>query len=156
MNPDCPRAHGKSLFLGDEKLYVRGVTYGTFRPNDETQDFPALESVADDFAAMAANGINCLRTYTVPPRWLLDLHRFLGGAAVESSGLLITNARHHELLRQTSIELRAALDSITKAQSEEMVLVPLHNALRYLGEITGETTTEEILTQIFSTFCIGK
>jgi beta-galactosidase/beta-glucuronidase len=73
MNPDRPRAHGKSLFLGDQKLYVRGVTYGTFRPNDETQDFPALESVADDFAAMAANGINCLRTYTVPPRWLLDL-----------------------------------------------------------------------------------
>jgi tRNA modification GTPase len=40
--------------------------------------------------------------------------------------------------------------------SEEMVLVGLHNALRYLGEITGETTTEEILGQIFSTFCIGK
>jgi tRNA modification GTPase len=37
-----------------------------------------------------------------------------------------------------------------------MVLVGLHNALRYLGEITGETTTEEILGQIFSTFCIGK
>jgi tRNA modification GTPase len=80
----------------------------------------------------------------------------LGGTLVESSGLLITNARHHDLLRQTSIELRAALDSIATAQSEEMVLVPLHNALRYLGEITGETTTEEILTQIFSTFCIGK
>src|SRR5262245_65627216 len=64
VSPDRPRAHGKSLFLGDEKLYVRGVTYGTFRPNDETQDFPAPEAVADDFAAMAANGINCLRTYT--------------------------------------------------------------------------------------------
>jgi len=40
--------------------------------------------------------------------------------------------------------------------SEELVLVPLHNALRYLGEITGETTSEDILTEIFSTFCIGK
>ena len=32
---------GKSIFLGDEKLYVRGVTYGTFRPDDETQRLPA-------------------------------------------------------------------------------------------------------------------
>jgi GT2 family glycosyltransferase len=52
---------------------VRGVTYGTFRPNDETQDFPDRQAVAEDFAAMAANGVNTVRVYTVPPRWLLDL-----------------------------------------------------------------------------------
>jgi GT2 family glycosyltransferase len=52
---------------------VRGVTYGTFRPNDETRDFPSREAVAEDFAAMAANGVNAVRVYTVPPRWLLDL-----------------------------------------------------------------------------------
>jgi glycosyltransferase involved in cell wall biosynthesis len=64
---------GKSIYLGDEKLYVRGVTYGTFRPDEETDDFPRFEAVADDFAAMAAHGINAVRTYTVPPLWLLDL-----------------------------------------------------------------------------------
>jgi tRNA modification GTPase len=80
----------------------------------------------------------------------------LGGGALDSGGLLITNARHHDSLRRTSNELTSALESIRNAESEEMVLVPLHNALRYLGEITGETTTEEILSQIFSTFCIGK
>jgi len=68
-----PTAHGKSLFVGNEQFFVRGVTYGTFRPDDETDDFPSREAVADDFAAMAANGINAVRTYTVPPRWLLDL-----------------------------------------------------------------------------------
>src|SRR3954454_14608806 len=68
-----PSVHGKSLFLGTEKLYVRGVTYGTFRPNDATQDFPDRAAVAEDFAAMAENGINAVRVYTVPPRWLLDL-----------------------------------------------------------------------------------
>jgi O-antigen biosynthesis protein len=68
-----PTAHGKSLFVGDEKLYIRGVTYGTFRPNDETEDFPSREAVAEDFAAMAENGVNSVRVYTVPPRWLLDL-----------------------------------------------------------------------------------
>jgi glycosyltransferase involved in cell wall biosynthesis len=68
-----PAVRGKSIYLGDQKLYVRGVTYGTFRPDEETDDFPHFEAVADDFAAMAANGINAVRTYTVPPRWLLDL-----------------------------------------------------------------------------------
>jgi GT2 family glycosyltransferase len=59
--------------VGHEKFYVRGVTYGTFRPNDETRDFPDRRAVGEDFAAMAANGINTVRVYTVPPRWLLDL-----------------------------------------------------------------------------------
>jgi GT2 family glycosyltransferase len=64
---------GKSLYEGDQKLHVRGVTYGTFRPDEETSDFPSVAAVAEDFAGMAANGINAVRTYTVPPRWLLDL-----------------------------------------------------------------------------------
>jgi len=71
-------------------------------------------------------------------------------------GLLITNARHHDLLKAASKELDEAMDSLTAHASEELILAPLHNTLRLLGEITGETTTEDILTQIFSTFCIGK
>jgi GT2 family glycosyltransferase len=69
---------GKSIYLGDEKLYVRGVTYGTFRPDEETDDFPSFDAVAEDFAAMAANGINAVRTYTIPPHWLLDLAQAKG------------------------------------------------------------------------------
>jgi O-antigen biosynthesis protein len=68
-----PVARGKALFLGDEKLYVRGVTYGTFGPDEETDDFPNPRTVARDFARMAAIGVNAVRTYTVPPTWLLDL-----------------------------------------------------------------------------------
>lgn len=71
-------------------------------------------------------------------------------------GLLITNARHHDLLRSAAIEIHSAQVLIDDGTSEELILVPLHNALRFLGQITGETTTEEILSQVFSTFCIGK
>jgi GT2 family glycosyltransferase len=68
------RAHvrGKFLFAGTEKLYVRGVTYGTFAPNREGDAFPEREVVQRDFDQMAATGVNAVRTYTVPPRWLLD------------------------------------------------------------------------------------
>jgi O-antigen biosynthesis protein len=69
-----PIARGKSLFLGDEKLYVKGVTYGTFGdPDGSSGGFPQPEAVKQDFEAMAAAGVNAVRTYTVPPRWLLDL-----------------------------------------------------------------------------------
>jgi len=67
-----PAARGKFLWLGDEKLYVRGVTYGTFCPNGDGHQFPPRDLVAADFSHMAANGLNAVRTYTVPPRWLLD------------------------------------------------------------------------------------
>jgi glycosyltransferase involved in cell wall biosynthesis len=67
-----PGVHGKFLFVGDQKLYVRGVTYGTFRPLEDGCEFPELPVVGEDFTLMAANGINAVRTYSVPPRWLLD------------------------------------------------------------------------------------
>ena len=67
-----PHVRGKFLFVGDEKLYVRGVTYGTFRPREDGCEYPEPDVVDGDFAAMTANGLNAVRTYTVPPRWLLD------------------------------------------------------------------------------------
>ncbi len=66
------RVRGKFLFAGDEKLYVRGVTYGTFRPDSRGEEFPEATRVESDFALMAAHGVNAVRTYTVPPRWVLD------------------------------------------------------------------------------------
>ena len=75
---------------------------------------------------------------------------------VDSTGFLITDARHHDLLLRAHDEVLGSIRLIEERASEEIVLVGLHNALRYLGEITGETTTEDMLTRIFSTFCIGK
>src|SRR5260221_17229 len=68
-----PCVRGKFLFVGNTKLYVRGVTYGTFRPDIEGNEFPCPEVVEKDFALMAASGLNAVRTYTPPPRWLLDI-----------------------------------------------------------------------------------
>ncbi len=72
------------------------------------------------------------------------------------AGLLITDARHYDLLRRALLELESSKQLLHEDVSEELIVVGLHNALRFLGEITGETTTEDILSQIFATFCIGK
>ena len=72
--PPRPLTAGKFIWRGAEKVYVRGVTYGTFRRNAlDGTDYPDPRSVARDFGQMAANGFNAVRTYTVPPRWVLDL-----------------------------------------------------------------------------------
>lgn len=75
---------------------------------------------------------------------------------IESSGFLVTDARHHDLLLRSGAEIERSLGLLDQKMSEEIVLIGLHNSLRFLGQITGETTTEDMLTRIFSTFCIGK
>ena len=79
-------------------------------------------------------------------------------AATETSGtdFLITNARHFDLLRRSVAALRSTIDLLRQRASEELLLVGLYEALNFLGEITGETTPEDVLTRIFATFCIGK
>jgi glycosyltransferase involved in cell wall biosynthesis len=69
-----PRVRGKFIFAGDDKLYIRGVTYGPFCPDEDGGgQYHSPKTVERDFALMAENGVNAIRTYTVPPRWLLDL-----------------------------------------------------------------------------------
>lgn len=66
-----PTVRGKFLYVGDEKFFVRGVTYGTFRPDTDGREYDPAK-VETDFARMAEHGLNAVRVYTVPPRWLLD------------------------------------------------------------------------------------
>src|SRR5688500_15253591 len=68
-----PTIRGKSLFVGGEKFIARGVTYGPCRPDDVGCTYHNPDIVSRDFAQMAEAGINTLRTYTCPPRWLLDV-----------------------------------------------------------------------------------
>jgi tRNA modification GTPase len=75
---------------------------------------------------------------------------------INTAGFLVTDARHHDLLLRAKTEIEHSIENLDARLSEEITLIGLHNALRYLGEITGETTTEDMLTRIFSTFCIGK
>lgn len=68
-----PRTCGKFIYAGDDKLLIRGVTYGPFRPDEQGSEYHSPERVACDLRTMAAHQINAVRTYTVPPTWFLDL-----------------------------------------------------------------------------------
>src|SRR6185295_10200445 len=68
-----PSVCGKFICRGNEKLYIRGVTYGPFRPDESGNEYGDPFVVEQDFRRMVETGINAVRTYTVPPRWFLDL-----------------------------------------------------------------------------------
>ena len=69
---------GKFLFDGSRKLYVKGVTYGTFREDSDGTQYPDDTTVRQDFARMAEAGFNSVRTYTVPPTRVLDVAAEVG------------------------------------------------------------------------------
>ena len=63
---------GRFFFRHDEKFFLKGVTYGPFSPAQSGVPFPEPAKAELDFALMAELGINCFRTFTLPPKWLLE------------------------------------------------------------------------------------
>src|SRR5438093_223814 len=91
-----PEVRGKFIFIGDDKFFVRGVTYGAFRPDRDDREYHDSAIIESDFAQMAASGINAVRIpHTMPPRSLLDVARqhglrvMVGLSAEQYLGLLI-------------------------------------------------------------------
>ena len=75
---------------------------------------------------------------------------------LNSDSVIITNIRHYEALKNVSENLKRVLDGLDNQISEDLLAIDIRQAIHYLGEITGEITTDEILGNIFRNFCIGK
>jgi tRNA modification GTPase len=73
-----------------------------------------------------------------------------------SEGLLITHLRHRGALERAHASLEQVLLSVERRMAAEFIAVDLRAAVNALGEIIGETTTDDILDRIFKEFCIGK
>jgi glycosyltransferase involved in cell wall biosynthesis len=78
ISPARPTVSGKFFRLGQSKFYLKGLTYGPFRPNPEGQPFLTPDDTRRDFELIRRLGANFLRVYNVPPRWLLDLAEQFG------------------------------------------------------------------------------
>src|SRR5713226_4841281 len=83
-------------------------------------------------------------------------HLVLAGKTLQGEGALITSARHQESLRRASEHIRASLIPLHEGLPLDFVSIDLRAAYDALGEVTGETASEDLLERIFQEFCIGK
>ncbi len=80
----------------------------------------------------------------------------LAGNTVHAESVLVTNTRHQEALRHAAEHIHASVASLEQALPLDFVSIDLRAAHDALGEVTGETATDDLLDEIFSEFCIGK
>src|SRR5688572_23548349 len=66
------RVDGIRFSRGGRRFRVQGVTYGPFAPGRDGTQFPVADQLREDFNHMVSAGINAIRVYHVPPRWLLE------------------------------------------------------------------------------------
>ena len=89
-----------------------------------------------------------------------DLRQKLSEVVVKEKlsldGVIITNIRHYEALMNVSESLDRVLSGLDNKIPEDFIAIDIRQAIHYLGEITGEITSDEILGNIFRNFCIGK
>ena len=75
---------------------------------------------------------------------------------LNSDDVIITNIRHYDSLLRVSESLGRVISGLDEKIPEDLIAIDIRQAIHYLGEITGEITTDEILGNIFRNFCIGK
>ena len=76
--------------------------------------------------------------------------------SVDSDAVIVTNARHYQALTRARDAIARAIDGLDSGLSGDLLDQDIRECLHWLGEITGEITTDNILGEIFSHFCIGK
>jgi len=84
-------------------------------------------------------------------------HAFMHGAAIDSREFVaVSKARHRDALLKARVCLRSFVGNLQAGVNMELLPVDLREALDAVGEVTGETTADDVLDRIFSSFCIGK
>src|SRR5436305_10879791 len=138
------------------------------------EDRELLKTAEDRRALVAANKADLAKV----PLSLLDGLKMLHTSAVTGQGMdqlraeilsavsgqhagehetgFLTNIRHQRLVQESLMGLFAAGEAVKSRIPHEMIMIDLYGALRPLDSITGETTADDILNLIFSSFCIGK
>lgn len=79
-----------------------------------------------------------------------------GGELSQHDSTMVNNVRHIELLKQSRDSLRDAMEMTLAREALDFIEVDVRNAYDLLGEITGETVSDDIINEVFARFCLGK
>jgi tRNA modification GTPase len=117
-------------------------------------DLARAGSTAQEFSGVPSLPTSALTGEGIPALRERILALATGGAAAEPG--MLTSLRHHQAITTALAALADAAQANTSAIPHEMILLDLYRALWALDSLTGQTTSDDILNLIFSTFCIGK
>ena len=76
--------------------------------------------------------------------------------ALDNNKTIVTNQRHYEQLKNTLNELELVIEGLNNGLSGDLLAINIKQSLFHLGLITGEVSTDDLLSNIFGKFCIGK
>ena len=134
-----PHIQNSQLVLVANKIDKEDLEY----TKKEFSEFPGMLFIS----AKEKIGIDEFKQYMVT---LFD------NRTINVTETIVTNARHVEALRHTNVALIKVLDGLNHNVSGDFLAMDIRQALHHLGTITGEISSDDLLTNIFSRFCIGK
>lgn len=134
-----PHLHSSQLVLIANKIDKEDVAY----TKKEFAIFPEMLFIS----AKERTNIEELKKHLV--------HLF-DSRTVNITETIVTNARHVEALRHTNVSLNKVLEGLNQNVTGDFLAMDIRQALHYLGTITGEISSDDLLNNIFSRFCIGK
>ena len=70
--------------------------------------------------------------------------------------IVVTNIRHKDLITKARLQIEHIKEALKSGIPIDMISIELQNAVQFLGEITGETVSEDVVNGIFKKFCVGK
>ncbi|MGB6191948.1 MAG: tRNA uridine-5-carboxymethylaminomethyl(34) synthesis GTPase MnmE [Terracidiphilus sp.] len=143
--------------LNDEERALLAAAEG--RPTLVAVNKSDLSASGPDLSAAQAVGLTALPTSALTGDGIAALRECIvalatGGASAEPG--MLTSLRHHQAITNTQAALADAAQANANAIPHEMILIDLYRGLWALDSLTGQTTPDDILNLIFSTFCIGK
>lgn len=144
-------AAATGIELTSEQILYRIINKIDLQPHTESASAVTAEGTEDKYtirlSAKTGEGIRAL---------VAALARSVDATAAYRGEAIVTNQRHYHALCEALTALDAALDGLQHGLTSELLSEDIRAAINHLGEITGEITSDDILQNIFSKFCIGK
>lgn len=144
-------AAATGIELTSEQILYRIINKIDLHSDTDNSSAATAEGTEDKYtirlSAKTGEGIRTL---------VAALARSVDATAAYRGEAIVTNQRHYHVLCEALTALDAALDGLQHGLTSELLSEDIRAAINHLGEITGEITTDDILQNIFSKFCIGK
>ena len=119
-------------------------------PYAKREDWTGEHLIEDDIVPMSAK--NQMNLQLLREKLVEAIHV----AGIDPALPVISNLRHYQALKKVDESLAAVEEGFAQGVTSDFIAMDLRQALHWLGEITGEITTEDLLGNIFANFCIGK